>query len=179
MFALHIGSFIRMACGKRHEDTQNIYKYAVLFITLALVLTFIFDSGSHFLGSCPPVTRQKLNCHGWCKILPVSHKLSSLAEPTQAATPHTTSTPSRTGTCLIPINNGDESSDDSVEHSEIDHLIFALFHTHRGVSEAERSYIQAYRNERKRHRHQTRIALQYFRAAGLLSASKRSLWCCR
>jgi len=57
MFGPRIGSFIREACGKEYEDTQNIYKYAVSFVASALVSTFIFASGSYFLGSFQPVTR--------------------------------------------------------------------------------------------------------------------------
>jgi len=62
----------------------------------------------------------------------------------------TLSTSAQSVTRPISMNNGDESSDDSVEHSDINYPVFASFGTHRGVNEAEISYIQANRNKRKR-----------------------------
>lgn len=55
MVASYIGSLIRKARGTHHEDTRDEHGYAVFFIASALVSTFVFASGSHFVGSFSPV----------------------------------------------------------------------------------------------------------------------------
>jgi len=55
MVVSYLGSLIRKARGKKHEDTQDMCEYAIFFIASALVSTFVFATGSHFVASFPAV----------------------------------------------------------------------------------------------------------------------------